>query len=186
MSRSSIRHALREAVFRRDAGRCQYCHLAQLGHGATFHIDHIIPRSRSGLTSLDNLALQCPNCSLRKANKTTAIDPQNGQPIALFHPLLQAWREHFRLRDMRRNYAGGHGHCGRAADERDDSSVRTSMSARSRVAGRELNRSVKGRTVAARRCYTRYSACFNEAQSLSSAVVTRSYAASCGLRSAVD
>jgi len=99
VSRSSIPQALREAVFRRDAGRCQYCHLAQLGHGATFHIDHIVPRSRGGPTSLDNLVLQCPNCSLRKANKTTAIDPQNGQRIALFHPLLQAWGEHFRLLD---------------------------------------------------------------------------------------
>jgi len=28
-----------------------------------------------------------------------AIDPQNGQLIALFHPLLQAWGEHFRLLD---------------------------------------------------------------------------------------
>jgi hypothetical protein len=99
VSRSSIPQALREAVFRRDAGRCQYCRLAQLGHGATFHVDHIVPRSRGGSTSLNNLALQCPNCSLRKSNKTTAIDPQHGQPIALFHPLLQAWREHFRLLD---------------------------------------------------------------------------------------
>lgn len=99
MSRSSIPQALREAMFRRDAGRCQYCHLAQLGHGATFHVDHVVPRCRGGPTALDNLALQCPNCSLRKADKTTAIDPQTGQLAALFHPLRQSWSEHFRLLD---------------------------------------------------------------------------------------
>jgi hypothetical protein len=99
VSRSSIPQALRDVVFSRDAGRCQYCHLAQLGHGATFHVDHIVPRSRGGPTSLDNLALQCPNCSLRKASKTTAIDPQSGQAVTLFHPLLQVWGEHFHLLD---------------------------------------------------------------------------------------
>lgn len=97
MSRSSIPRSLREAVFQRDAGRCQYCRLAQLGHGATFHIDHVVPRSRGGPTTLDNLALQCPNCSLRKADKITAVDPQTGQSVALFHPLAQTWTEHFRL-----------------------------------------------------------------------------------------
>ncbi|MFO0758144.1 MAG: HNH endonuclease [Byssovorax sp.] len=97
MSRSAIPRALRDAVSARDAGRCQYCGLAQLGHGATFHVDHIIPRSRGGSTALDNLALQCPNCSLRKANKTTAVDPQTGHTVALFHPLSQRWKEHFQL-----------------------------------------------------------------------------------------
>lgn len=84
-------------MLERDGGRCQYCRLAQLGHGATFHIDHILPRSRGGPTSLDNLALQCPNCSLRKADKTTAIDPDTGRSWPLFHPLRQRWDEHFQL-----------------------------------------------------------------------------------------
>jgi hypothetical protein len=46
---------------------------------------------------IDNLALQCPNCSLYKADKTTAVDPVTGLSAALFHPLRQEWREHFRL-----------------------------------------------------------------------------------------
>jgi hypothetical protein len=99
VSRSSIPRALRDAVFLRDAGKCQYCHLAQLGHGATFHIDHIVPRSQGGPASLDNLALQCPNCSLRKADKTAGVDPQTGHSVALFHPLLQSWEDHFSLLD---------------------------------------------------------------------------------------
>jgi hypothetical protein len=84
-------------VFARDEGRCQYCRLAQHGHGATFHIDHVHPRSRGGPTSTDNLVLQCPNCSLRKADKIAATDPATGQSVPLFHPLQQAWDEHFRL-----------------------------------------------------------------------------------------
>jgi hypothetical protein len=97
LSRSSIPRTLREAVFARDAGRCLYCGLAQLGHGATFHIDHIMPRSKGGPTSLDNLALQCPNCSLHKADKVSALDPETGSIVALFHPLRQRWVEHFRF-----------------------------------------------------------------------------------------
>jgi hypothetical protein len=84
-------------VFERDAGRCRYCRLAQLGHEATFHIDHIVPRSKGGATALENLALQCPNGSLHKADKLAGIDPQTGQTVALFHPLQQVWQEHFRL-----------------------------------------------------------------------------------------
>jgi HNH endonuclease len=97
LSRSSIPRALRSGVFERDAGRCRYCGLSQLGHGATFHIDHILPRSRGGATALDNLALQCPSCSLHKADKVTATDPETGRSVELFHPLRQPWQEHFRL-----------------------------------------------------------------------------------------
>jgi hypothetical protein len=97
LSRSSISRTLRQAVLARDAGRCLFCGLAQLGHGATFHIDHIVPRSKDGPTSLDNLALQCPNCSLHKADKVSALDPATGTVVALFHPLRQSWAEHFRL-----------------------------------------------------------------------------------------
>lgn len=97
MSRSSIPRALRDAVVSRDAGRCRYCGFAQLGHGATFHIDHIVPRSKGGATSLDNLALQCPSCSLHKADKVGGTDPISATSVPLFHPLRDTWREHFRL-----------------------------------------------------------------------------------------
>lgn len=97
MSLSSIPRPLRVAVAKRDAGRCTYCGLRQVGQGSVFHIDHVIPRSRGGETALDNLVLQCPWCSLHKSNKTESIDPETGATVGLFHPVTQSWDEHFRL-----------------------------------------------------------------------------------------
>jgi hypothetical protein len=90
---------LRIAVFERDGGRCRYCRLAQMGQVATFHINHVVPRSRGGQTTLPNLVLQCPWCSLHKSDKVTAADPQTGAEAALFHPLENAWSEHFDVRE---------------------------------------------------------------------------------------
>lgn len=99
MSRSGIPSRLRAEVFARDGGCCTWCHLAQLGHGATFHVDHIRPRCRGGVTAIDNLALQCPSCSLHKSDRIDAVDPLTGEIVPLFHPLAQAWRDHFRLEE---------------------------------------------------------------------------------------
>jgi hypothetical protein len=99
MSLSSIPRALRDEVFARDGGRCLYCRLRQYGQGAVFHINHIIPRSKGGATVAENLALQCPYCSLHKADRTSYVDPRDGVEAAIFHPLTQAWSEYFVLAD---------------------------------------------------------------------------------------
>ncbi|HET6883658.1 MAG TPA: HNH endonuclease signature motif containing protein [Pirellulales bacterium] len=83
-------------VTKRAAGRCEYCRLAQEGQEATFHIDHIIPRSADGPTTSDNLALACVSCSLRKEARRSAIDPLSGRRVPLFHPRRQQWSDHFR------------------------------------------------------------------------------------------
>jgi len=97
VSLSAIPTALRQRVFQRDEARCRYCRLAQVGQAAVFHINHIVPRSKGGLTDPANLALQCPYCSLHKSDKQTAADPDSGDIVPLFHPLQQAWAEHFAL-----------------------------------------------------------------------------------------
>ncbi|MGH7960718.1 MAG: HNH endonuclease, partial [Candidatus Binatia bacterium] len=43
-----------------------------------------------------NLALACVSCSLRKAARQTAIDPQSGQEATLFNPRRDTWHGHFR------------------------------------------------------------------------------------------
>ena len=98
MSLSAIPRPLRAAVAERDDGRCRYCGLLQTGQAATFHVDHVLPRSRGGATATDNLVLQCPCCSLRKSDKTDGEDPLSRRRVPLFHPLREARADHFRLR----------------------------------------------------------------------------------------
>lgn len=86
---------LRRLVIQRAAGCCEYCGLSQEGQEATFHIDHVIPLAAGGETVAENLALACVSCSLRKAARQTAIDPQSGEEVTLYNPRRDTWHEHF-------------------------------------------------------------------------------------------
>ena len=93
---SDISPDLHAEVVLRAGNRCEYCRLSQLGQEAAFHIDHVLPRAAGGPTVLENLALACGSCSLRKWAKQTALDPATGEEVPLFNPRTQAWEEHFR------------------------------------------------------------------------------------------
>lgn len=54
-------------VFLRDSFECQYCGHPKPTPDLTF--DHVIPRSRGGRTSWDNVVTACGPCNLRKADK---------------------------------------------------------------------------------------------------------------------
>jgi HNH endonuclease len=94
----AVPEALSRAVRLRAQGRCQYSLMHESLQGATFHVEHVIPQSKGGESTLENLALACPRCNLHKADKTTAPDPLTGEQVALFHPLQHRWSEHFRLK----------------------------------------------------------------------------------------
>ncbi len=87
---------LRDAVVQRAVGRCEYCRLAQHTQVATFPVDHVVPVSEDGETTLENLALACPRCNAAKWRRTTAVDPVSGETVFLFNPRTQVWGEHFR------------------------------------------------------------------------------------------
>jgi 5-methylcytosine-specific restriction endonuclease McrA len=90
-----------ELAIRSRAGeRCEYCRMAQSLQGASFHFEHIIPRSRGGSDGEDNLAFACPGCNLRKSNRTEAVDPETSELVPLFHPLRDAWEAHFAWNDL--------------------------------------------------------------------------------------
>lgn len=95
MTSSHLPADLVRSVRERAGNVCEYCRLPQSCQEATYHIDHVIPRHAGGETSLDNLALACVTCSLKKAARTHAIDDHSGQPASIFNPRTQAWDEHF-------------------------------------------------------------------------------------------
>ena len=98
---SDIPDRLRRLVVRRARDRCEYCGLSQEGQEATFHLDHVVPRAMRGVTTMENLAMACVSCSLRKEARRSAIDPGTGRRVALFHPRRQRWADHFRWDGVR-------------------------------------------------------------------------------------
>lgn len=56
----------RRNLFQRDGHRCQYCGCT----GEPLSIDHVLPRSRGGSDSWDNVITACLRCNVRKGNRT--------------------------------------------------------------------------------------------------------------------
>lgn len=95
MTRTQIPAELARIVRDRASNRCEYCQLPQSSQEATFHIDHIEPRRAGGQTNLENLALACVLCSLKKGARTIVIDPESGEAVSIFNPRSQLWDDHF-------------------------------------------------------------------------------------------
>ena len=51
-------------VFLRDKFACQYC-----GSPDDLTFDHVLPRSKGGLTTWDNVVAACSGCNMKKADK---------------------------------------------------------------------------------------------------------------------
>jgi 5-methylcytosine-specific restriction endonuclease McrA len=59
------RKITRRAVFARDRWTCQYCG----GVRGTLTLDHVIPRSRGGPSTWDNIVTCCAPCNRRKGDR---------------------------------------------------------------------------------------------------------------------
>jgi len=58
----------RRNVFARDGNCCQYC--GQHFPLSELSLDHVVPRSRGGLTSWTNIVCACVACNVRKGGRT--------------------------------------------------------------------------------------------------------------------
>ncbi len=57
-------------VFLRDSFLCQYCEHEFRAEDLTF--DHVVPRSRGGRTTWNNVVTACQSCNLHKGNRSLA------------------------------------------------------------------------------------------------------------------
>lgn len=87
--------ALKRIVAERARDCCEYCRSQSRIATTAFSIEHIVPRSRGGETSLDNLALACQGCNNHKFDKVEARDSVTGAIVPLYHPRRERWRTHF-------------------------------------------------------------------------------------------
>ncbi len=92
-----IAASLDQQVRTRARDRCEYCLMHQALQGATFHIEHVVPKSRDGDTNLANLALACPGCNLHKSDRIEALDVITGDIVPIYDPRTCTWSEHFQI-----------------------------------------------------------------------------------------
>ena len=81
-------------VFLRDRFACQYCSGRFAVEDLTF--DHVIPRSRGGLTSWGNVVTACSICNLAKGSRMPnecGLRPRHAPRAPSTHDLHEAGRE---------------------------------------------------------------------------------------------
>ena len=86
---------LRTRIDDADRRACRYCLTSETISGIPVTFDHIIPISRGGQTTFDNVCLACRTCNEFKADTVAAIDPFTQETVALFHPRMHPWADHF-------------------------------------------------------------------------------------------
>ena len=91
---TKISATLRRQVSERASGLCEYCQTAEI-NVIEMEIDHIIPESAGGQTTLDNLCLACISCNGFKGAFELGTDPDTETTVPLFNPRDQQWDQHF-------------------------------------------------------------------------------------------
>jgi len=99
--RQSLRFS-RRSLFARDGHECQYC-----GHRfppQQLSLDHVVPRSRGGDTTWENIVCCCRDCNTRKGGRTPREAsmtlknpprrPEHGPLLSrhIQHPKYESWR----------------------------------------------------------------------------------------------
>lgn len=65
---AKVTRAMRYDVLRRDGFKCVRCGQGR-EDGVKLHVDHIVPVSRGGKSTMDNLQTLCEDCNCGKGNK---------------------------------------------------------------------------------------------------------------------
>ena len=85
-------------IYKRDKNTCQYC-----GSKSKLTLDHVIPKSKGGLDTWDNLVVACSSCNVKKGDKllehtnmklkTKPRAPWNKIAFELMNCSVSEWKE---------------------------------------------------------------------------------------------
>jgi 5-methylcytosine-specific restriction endonuclease McrA len=99
--RQTLRFSRRN-LFARDEHRCQYC--GEAVPYSLLSLDHVVPRSRGGATTWENVVTSCKPCNTLKGGRTPAearmklirkpVKPKQSPLLAmkLSNPKYEAWK----------------------------------------------------------------------------------------------
>lgn len=92
----------RRNIFARDSNRCQYC--GKKFPATELSLDHVLPRSRGGGMSWENIVCACVRCNVRKGGRTpqeagmrliqSPVKPRTSPTLSLklAHRRYQSWK----------------------------------------------------------------------------------------------
>lgn len=82
---------MRDRVRKRAKFACEYCGVTETNAGGLLTIDHIIPSSKGGLDTYENLAYCCYQCNQFKSDYL----PEEPSDIPLWNPRIEPASAHF-------------------------------------------------------------------------------------------
>jgi 5-methylcytosine-specific restriction endonuclease McrA len=85
-------------IYARDQNTCQYC--ARIFPRHELNLDHVIPRSRGGVTSWENVVCSCIACNLHKGGRT----PEEARMPLFRKPFRPRWTPFFRTPTGRKTH----------------------------------------------------------------------------------
>jgi 5-methylcytosine-specific restriction endonuclease McrA len=92
----------RKNLFARDGNRCQYC--GKKFPTTELSLDHLVPRSRGGRATWDNIVCACVRCNVRKGGRTPReagmrlirepVEPKTSPALSLklSHRKYRSWK----------------------------------------------------------------------------------------------
>ena len=75
----------RKNIYLRDKNRCQYC--GKKSRTEELNLDHVIPVSRGGKSTWENVVCSCIRCNIRKGNRL----PAEAGLTLIFEPAKPSW-----------------------------------------------------------------------------------------------
>jgi 5-methylcytosine-specific restriction endonuclease McrA len=90
MPRQEVKFS-RGNIYLRDHNRCQYC--GRKFSTSELSLDHVVPISRGGRSTWENVVCACLSCNVRKGNK---LLPECGMEL-IRHPIRPKWHPLHRL-----------------------------------------------------------------------------------------